>query len=101
MVYATAPSTMVSWTPVTVTVWGVWALADVNVSEVGLTAPSVVSLLVSGTVTSAVGTVFSRTVNVAVPPASVVVSPPVGVTVKPGVSLSTMVTSTLGMTRPL
>ena len=39
-------------------------------------------------VTSAVGWVLSTTVNVAVPPASVVVSPAVGVTVMPAASLS-------------
>ena len=39
-------------------------------------------------VTSAAGCVLSFTVNVAVPPASVVVSPAVGVTVIPATSLS-------------
>ncbi|MFB8796776.1 MAG: hypothetical protein U7126_21725 [Microcoleus sp.] len=58
------------------------------------TIPSVVLLLVNGMVTSAVGCVFSLTVNVAVPPASVVVNPVVGLTVIPAVSLSVLVTAT-------
>ncbi|MFB8796777.1 MAG: hypothetical protein U7126_21755 [Microcoleus sp.] len=58
------------------------------------TVPSVVLLLVNGMVTSAVGCVFSLTVNVAVPPASVVVNPVVGLTVIPAVSLSVLVTAT-------
>ena len=45
-------------------------------------------------VTSAVGCVFSTTVKVAVPPASVVVRPESGVTVMPAVSLSLLVTAT-------
>ena len=43
-------------------------------------------------VTSAVGCASSTTVNVAVPPASVVTRPLVGVTVIPAVSLSVLVT---------
>ena len=57
--------------------------AVVNVRLAGPTVPSVVSLELSAIVTSAVGCVFSTTVNVAVPPASVVVRPAVGVTVIP------------------
>ena len=56
--------------------------------------PSVVSLELSPIVTSAVGCELSTTVNVAVPPASVVVRPEVGVTVMPTVSLSVLVTAT-------
>ena len=65
-----------------------------KVSDAGLTVPSVVSLELSPIVTSAVGCASSTTVNVAVPPASVVVSPLVGVTVMPDVSLSVFVTLT-------
>ena len=68
-----------------VTVWGVSAVASaLNVSVVGLTVPSVVSLLERWITTGKAGTVFSFTVKVAVPPASVVVKPLVGVTVMPG-----------------
>ena len=95
------PSSRLSSTPVTVTVCGVFQLADVNVTEVGLTVPSVVSLLLSPTVTSAVGCAVSTTVNVAVPPASVVVNPLVGVTVMPDASLSVFVTDTSFGSRPL
>ena len=56
--------------------------------------PSAVLLELRPIVTSAVGWVFSTTVKVAVPPASVVVSPEVGVTVMPAVSLSMFVTVT-------
>jgi len=58
------------------------------------TVPSVVLLLVNGIVTSAVGCVFNLTVNVAVPPASLVVNPVVGLTVIPAFSLSVLVTAT-------
>ena len=44
--------------------------------------------------TSAVGRDVSTTVNVAVPPASVVVRPDVGLTVTPALSLSLLVTET-------
>ena len=62
-------------TPVTVTVCATFQFAVVKVRLAGLTVPSVVSLELSAIVTSAVGWVLSTTVNVAVPPASVVVSP--------------------------
>ena len=52
-------------------------------------------------VTSAVGCELSTTVNVAVPPASVVIRPEVGVTVMPAVSLSVLVTATSAASRPL
>ena len=65
-----------------------------NVSDAGDTVPSVVSLELRPIVTSAVGCASRTTVNVAVPPASVVVSPLVGVTVMPDVSLSVLVTLT-------
>ena len=74
------PSSRLSSTPVTVTVCGVLQFADVNVSEAGLTVPSVVSLELTAMVTSAVGWLSSTTVKVAVPPASVVVNAVAGVT---------------------
>ena len=79
-----SPSSRLSSTPVTVTVCAVFQFAAVNVSDAGLTVPSVVSFELSPIVTSAVGCASSTTVKVAVPPASVVVSPLVGVTVMPG-----------------
>ena len=62
-------------TPVTVTVCAVLQMPvpdGVKVSDAGLTVPSVKSVDDSPIVTSPVGSVFSTTVNVAVPPASVV-----------------------------
>jgi len=67
----------------------------------GLTVPSDGSELASPTVTSAVGAALSTTVNVAVPPASVVVSPLVGLTVMPAVSSSVLVTETSAGSTPL
>ena len=67
--YATAPSTRTSSTPVTVTVCGVFQFPLVNVTDDGLTVPSVMSFDESPTVTFAVGCDVSTTVNVAVPPA--------------------------------
>ena len=95
-----SPSSLASFTPLTVTVWAVRALAGVKVRLFGETVPSVVSLLERATVTVAVGTVLRATVKVAVPPASVVVRPEVGVTVKPcGFSPSSTVPSQL-LSRP-
>ena len=88
-------------TPVTVTVCGTFQFALVKVRLAGLTVPSVVSLELRPIVTSAVGCVFSTTVKVAVPPASVVVRPDVGVTVMPAVSLSVLVTATSAALTPL
>ena len=79
--YAMSPSSTASSTPVTVTVWGISQLALVKVRLDGPTVPSVVSLELRPIVTSAIGRDVSTTVNVAVPPASVVVRPLVGVTV--------------------
>src|SRR6266850_7282039 len=78
-----APSTVVSSTPVTVTVRGTRASAGVNVSDAGETVPSVRSELLRPMVTSAVGMDVRTTVKVPVPPASVVTRPDVGVTVTP------------------
>src|SRR5436190_462727 len=66
----------------------VFQFAVVNVSEDGATVPSVRSLDDNPIVTFAAGWVVKTTVNVAVPPASVVVSPAVGFTVIPATSLS-------------
>ncbi len=82
MVYPTFPSTRLSSTPVTVTSWAEFQLALVNTRLGGDTVPSVVSLLLSPMVTSAVGWLFSTTVKVAVPPASVVL-PEIADTVMP------------------
>ena len=90
-----SPSSRPSLTPVTVTVCAVFQFAAVKVSDAG--ADRALGRVVradSPTVTSAVGCASSTTVNVAVPPASVVVSPLVGVTVIPDVSLSVFVTLT-------
>ena len=81
----------------TVTVWLVFQFAVVNVSEAGETVPSVVSLDDNPRVTFAVGGAASRTVNVAVPPASVVTRPLVGAITKPAtLSSSRFVTDTSG-----
>jgi hypothetical protein len=71
---------MVSRTPVTVTVCSVVPFAEVNVDEPGETVASDGLLLDRPIVTSATGSVDSFTVNVAVPPASVVVMSAVGET---------------------
>ena len=62
--------------------------------------PSAVLLLASEIVTSAVGSLFSDTLKVAVPPASVVV-PVVVETFTPAVSLSVMFAPTLATAIPL
>ena len=97
-----SPSSWKSLTPVTVTVCGVFQFALVKVRLAGLDRrPRAVLLELSPIVTSAVGCEFRTTVNVAVPPASVVVSPDVGVTVMPAVSLSVLVTETSLALSPL
>src|SRR5688572_28767622 len=82
MKYGWWPSAMASPWPVTITCWGVVPFSGVKVNSDDATGivPSVVSLLLSAIVTLAVGSVESATVNVAVPPASVVVRPLDGVT---------------------
>ena len=92
---------MASSTPATVTVRGTLQLPVVKVTLAGETVPSVTSLLDSPTVTSAVGRLVRTIVNVAVPPASLVVRPEVGLTVIPTASLSLLVTDTLSGSRPL
>src|SRR5258706_11622744 len=88
------PSTIGSSTPVTVTVCVTFQFAVVNVTLAGATVLSVSSDLVNPTVTFAVGWLVRTTVNVAVPPASVVVSPAIGFTVIPATSLSEIGTDT-------
>ena len=88
-----SPSSRSSSTPVTVMVWAVSQLAAVKVREEELREPSVVSLPVMETVTSAVGSASRTTVNVEEAPASVVSRSdpevvPVWAMVTPGVSLS-------------
>ena len=84
-----------------VTVCGVFQLSLVKVTLAWLTVPSVVSDEISPSVTLAVGRAVSTTVNVAVPPASVVIRPEVGVSVKPAVSSSVLVTDTSLALSPL
>jgi len=96
MEYGALPSTFVSSTPVTVTVWGEDQLDLVKMSLEGATVPSLMLFENRGMVTSAVGLVLSTTVKEAVPPDSVVTSPEVGLTVMPAgaTSLSLLVTLT-------
>ena len=61
-----------SSTPVRVTVCAVLQSLDVKVSTAGITVPSAVSELATSSSTSPVGSLSSFTVNVAVPPDSVV-----------------------------
>src|SRR5260221_8748493 len=89
-----SPSATLSSTPVTVTVWAVFQLGGVNVTVGGATVPSAVLLDERATVTLAVGWLARRTVNVAVPPDSVVTSPATGATTTPATSLSWFVTET-------
>ena len=65
-----SPSTRLSSTPVTVTVWGVFQLAIVKIRVSVLKEFSVVSSPVMETVTLAVGCASRTTVNVEDPPAS-------------------------------
>ena len=81
--------------PLTVTVWGVSQLLDVNVNAVGETVASPVSPDDVLMTTSLDGWVFSTTVNVSVDPASeTVVAPPDAETVTPAESSSAVVTAT-------
>ena len=83
------PSTVISSTPVTVTVCGVLQLRLVNVRKLGEAVPSVVSLDVMVVLTSAVGCEVRLTVYVAVVPDSARV-PEMALTLNPAVSLSVM-----------
>src|SRR4051812_9857691 len=78
------PSLIRSSTPVIVTVCGAFQLVLLKVNVAGETVPSVRSLEVRPMLTLLPpGEVLSTTVNVAVPPFSVVTSPDVGLTVMP------------------
>ena len=55
IVYAMSPSSTKSFTPVTVTVWGVFQLAVVNVRLAAEMVPSAVLLLLRGILTLADG----------------------------------------------
>ena len=90
---AMSPSSRSSSTPVTVTVWAMFQLAAVKVRLAGGDGAFGRVAGARPIVTSAVGWLFSTTVNVAVPPASVV-SPLIAETVIPAVSLSVLVTAT-------
>ncbi len=96
-----APSTAVSSTPVTVTVWAVFQLELVNVNWAGDTVASPVSFDVALMTTSEDGWVLSTTANVAVVPVSDTVAvvqdtvPVVPDRVKAAVSLSVVVIETV------
>ena len=93
--YATLPSINASSCPVTVTVCDAAKLPVVNIRDVTSGTPSVESLVSKLTVTLADGADVRDTVNVAVPPPSVV-SPDMAETLYPAVSLSMFVTETFG-----
>ena len=98
------PSTSVSSTPVTVTVCGVFPVCRLNVQTSRGNRPlGGVAAAQGNRDVERLGRLFSLTVKVAVPPASVVCSPLVGVTVMPAVtvSLSLFVTLTLAAFTPL
>src|SRR5690349_20355448 len=83
--YATSPSAITSGKPVTTTTTGP-KRTGVNSSCVTLVTPSVGSLDVTGTITLRPGSELSPTVNIAVPPLSLVVSPMIGDTTIPTTS---------------
>src|SRR5260370_1432787 len=95
------PSSTKRWAGEGGRVWAVFQLAEVNVRLAGDTVPSAVLLDDRPMVTFAVGCELRTTVNVAVPPASVVIKPEVGVTVIPAVSSSLLVAETSAAFRPL
>src|SRR5438132_1506093 len=66
MEYAMSPSSIASFTPVTVTVLATFQFAGVKITLAGETVPSVVSLELSPIVTGAVGLLLRTIVNVAV-----------------------------------
>ena len=92
--YATVPSTIRSFLPLTVTVWFVFQFAEVKVRVVVLViSPSVASLQVNVKETSSVGCEFSFMVKVAVARFSDV-GLLIADTVTPATSLSILVTYT-------
>ncbi len=96
-----SPSFTWSSTPVTVTVWAAFQFAAVKVRLDADAVPSPGLLLATGITTFAVGWLVSTTVNVAVPPASVVTRPAVGATVMPAASLSVFVAETSAASMPV
>src|SRR4051794_20969891 len=99
--YTWSPSSSGSSAPVMVTVWGVFQLAAVNVRNGGASLPSPGRDEPTGSAPSADGRAVRTTVNVAVPPASVVTRPVVGDIVMPDASLSVLLTDTSAGFRPL
>ena len=75
-------------------VWAIFQFAAVNIMLAAETVPSAVLLLATGMVTSASGRLFKITLNVAMPPASDVVSPATGDTVTPATSSSALLAET-------
>jgi hypothetical protein len=87
------PSRIESFTPVTVTLWGIFQLALVNVNAAGLTVASPMSPLKMVNTTFEAGWAVRTTEKVSVVALSLTdVLPPVGVTVKSATSLSVVVT---------
>src|SRR5437763_253236 len=89
-----APSWIWSSTPVTRSDDRAVGLAAGNVRVDALTMHTVESLEDTGMTTSAVGWLFRTTVNVALPPASLVTNRAVGATVMPATSLSVLESAT-------
>src|SRR5690349_11305642 len=94
MVYGTVPLTSGLSRPVTITVWGTFQSAAVNVSWAVETVPTAGSLDRTPTTTGASGSLVSTTWNDAVRPA-VVSGADVGVTWTPATSRSWLVRETL------
>src|SRR6185503_4381677 len=88
------PSATASSAPVTVTVCGSFQSAAVNVRFEPESVPSAVLLEATGITTSAVGSLLSTTLKLAVPPASVVARPETGMTSMPAASSSALLTAT-------
>ena len=83
---------MLLGTATIVTVCGVPQLEVEKDKDVGVTVAIVVEVLITGMVTSAVGSVFSTTVKVVVPPASAMVKEDGALMVTPAVSSSWEIT---------
>jgi hypothetical protein len=86
MLYMVSPSTCTSSTPVTVTVCAKAQLSAENITDDVEIVPQSFLLLATATVTSEPGLASSTTVNVAIPPDSVVNKPMAGATVTVAVS---------------
>src|SRR5437762_8351730 len=101
MLYSWSPSSISSFTPVTVTPCATFQFAGVNATDGTEIVPSPGLLLERPIVTFASGWLVSTSVKFAVPPASVVTSPLVGETLIDAVSLSRFVSATSAGSRPL